>query len=194
MKYIGGSWDALAATLQNFLRPVITQSRWNKPARLPEERAERYRASFALTHEANGDQACIACKICENICPSQVITVVPGPKKESPATGKKRAWCDDFTLDLQGCIFCELCVQVCPVDAIVMRKVQEVPGYSRADLVLTMDSLYANETEKPATWATASKLKDMQDPARAAAPVEPKPAVEAKAPVEPAPAEPKGAH
>lgn len=173
MTYIGGSWKALAATLKNFFRPVVTESRWNQPARLPEQRAERYRASFALVHDANGDQACIACKICENICPSQVITVVPGPKKESPATGKKRAWCDDFTLDLQGCMYCELCVQVCPVDAIVMRRVQEIPGYDRADLVLTTARLYANEHEKPHTWANASKLKEMQDPARGAPPKPP---------------------
>lgn len=185
MNYIGGSWAALSVTLRNFFRPVTTQSRLDKPARLPEERAERYRASFALVHDEHGDSACIACKICENICPSSVITVVPGPKAESPNTGKKRAWVEDFTLDLQGCIYCELCVQVCPVDAIVMRRVQETPAYRREDLVLTIDRLYANETAKPHTWATGSKLKDMQDPTRGLAP-----AAEAPAPAPAAPADP----
>lgn len=164
MKYVGGSWAALQATLRNFFRPIVTESSPLRPVRPHEARAERYRASFALVHNEHGEEACIGCKMCENICPSTVITVTMGPKVESPATGKKRSTASDFVLDLQGCIFCELCVQVCPEDAIVMRRVQEQPGYSRADLVLTMPKLYANEHEKPVTWGTGSKLRDAQEP------------------------------
>lgn len=130
------------------------------------ERVERYRASFALVHDEHGEEACIGCKICENICPSSIIAVTTGPKRESPATGKKRGYCDDFTLNLNACIYCELCVQVCPADAIIMVKTPEKPGFCREDLVLTRDKLYANETLKPASWANASKLKEAQDPNR----------------------------
>lgn len=159
MGWFNGWFRAMNAVVRNLFRPRVTES-----LRPHQTRAERYRASFALVHDEHGDEACIGCMLCEKICPSDVITVVPGPKKESAATGKKRGWLDDFTLDLQACIYCELCVQVCPTDAILMRRVQEIPGYSREDLVLTMDKLYANEHEKPLTWGTGNKLRDMQDP------------------------------
>lgn len=161
MRYLSGSWRALRVTLTNLFRPRVTES-----IRPWQARADRYRASFALVHDEHGEEACIGCQLCEKICPSTVITVTVGPKIESAGTGKKRGTASDFTLDLQACIYCELCVQVCPTDAILMRKVQEEPGTSREDLVLTMDKLYANEHAKPATWGTGNKLRDMQEPNR----------------------------
>ncbi len=52
--------------------------------------------SFALLHDENGDEACIGCLQCERICPSQVISVKPAGKRDSPVTGKKRGYADDF--------------------------------------------------------------------------------------------------
>lgn len=156
------AFTTLKMSWRNLVRtPVTIETPYNL-----KERVERYRASFALTHDEHGEEACIGCKICENICPSSIITVTTGPKRESPATGKKRGYCDDFTLNLNACIYCELCVQVCPTDAIVMVKSPEQPAFFREDLVLTRDKLYANETLKSASWANASKLKETQDPNR----------------------------
>jgi formate hydrogenlyase subunit 6/NADH:ubiquinone oxidoreductase subunit I len=112
-----------------------------------------------------GEEACIGCKMCEKICPSDVISVKPGGRKEDPTKeDKKRGYCADFTLDLNACIVCELCVQVCPTDAILMLKVQEPPSYSREALVLTMDKLYDNEKLDQNYWASGSVLVGMQDP------------------------------
>jgi NADH-quinone oxidoreductase subunit I len=133
-------WDALRTTIRNLGRKPITAMHPFEPR----TRAPRYRQTFALLHEANGDEACIGCKKCEKVCPSEVI-VVTAAKRESPATGKKRGFADNFTLDLQACIVCELCVQVCPVDAIVMCRVPNAPGFVREDLFLTMKRLYDNE-------------------------------------------------
>ena len=162
MRHFFDAARAMAATFRQALRSPTTEQ-------FPKEqraRPERYRSSFALIHDEHGDEACIGCLACERICPSRVISLRPGPKAESPNTGKKRGWCEDFTLDLNACIFCELCVQVCPVDAIVMTREKETPGYSREDLVLTMDKLYANEKSKTATWANGTILMDGQDPKR----------------------------
>lgn len=148
-------------TFRNFFRRRVTEG-----IRSEQDRSKRYKASFALVHDENDEEACIGCDLCGKICPSSIITVVPDEKRVSPVTGKKRGYCKDFTLDLQACIYCELCVQVCPTDAIVMLRVQEEPGYEREDLVLTMDKLYANERNRPLYWGKGSLLMQMQDPKR----------------------------
>jgi NADH-quinone oxidoreductase subunit I/NAD(P)H-quinone oxidoreductase subunit I len=189
---------------KSFLRPRTTVE-FPKQIR---PRAERYRASFALLHEADGDEACIGCLQCERICPSKVIAIKGPVKRDSPITGKKRSYADDFTLDLSACIFCELCVQVCPTDAIVMTREQEEPAFARESLVLTMAKLYENEKTKTRAWGDGTKLMGMQTPPKPAAeapkpvaakpadapkPVEAKPAAEAAKPAETKPAETTGA-
>jgi NADH-quinone oxidoreductase subunit I len=163
-----GIVKALGATVKNFVRRPWTVAY----PEVKRERTERFRASFALLHEESGEEACVACLLCEKICPSQVISMVQGPKRESPVTGKKRQYLEDFTLDLNACIYCELCVQVCPQDAIVMVKTPQTPVYRREDLLLTMDKLYANEKATPLSWANGSKLVEMQAPPPAAKPGE----------------------
>ena len=180
MGYFTDGLRALGVTLRNMVRPAATVE-YPKVIR---PRAERYRSSFALLHEADGDEACIGCLQCERICPSQVIAIKFGGKRESPITGKKRGYADDFTLDMSACIFCELCVQVCPTDAIVMTREPDAPGFRREDLVLTMAKLYANEKSKERSWGDATRLMGMQEPPR---PPKPAPAA-APAAAAPAPA------
>jgi NADH-quinone oxidoreductase subunit I len=173
--YLGSTVHALATSLTNlFRRPVTVEF-----PKVIRPRAERYRSSFALLHEEDGDEACIGCLQCERICPSEVISIKFGGKRESPISGKKRGYADDFVLDLNACIYCELCVQVCPTDAIVMTREPELPAYGREDLVLTMAKLYANEKSKPRAWGDATRLNAMQTPPKppkAAAPASPTPA------------------
>jgi len=160
MLYFVDSLRALATSMRNvFRRPTTVQF---PDVRRP--RTERFRASFALVHDEQGDEACVGCKACERICPSQVITV-DLEKRESPITGKKRAYAKAFTLDANACIYCELCVQVCPTDAIVMTTSAAQPQFSRQDLCLDMARLYENERTLQRSWATASILAAMQQPA-----------------------------
>lgn len=183
MGYFIDGLYALRVTLTNMLRPAAT-------VEFPDvirPRAERYRSSFALLHDAEGDELCIGCLQCERICPSQVIAIKFGGKRESPITGKKRGYADDFILDMSACIFCELCVQVCPTDAIVMTREPEEPAYSREDLVLTMAKLYANEKSKPRAWGDATRLMEMQEPPKPPAPA---PAVAPATPTVAAPVAP----
>lgn len=159
MGYFKDSLRALANTMANFVRRPTT-------VQFPAEkrpRAERYRSSFALLHDEQGDELCIGCLQCERICPSEVIKIEQTGKIESPITGKKRGYAKSFVLDLNACIYCELCVQVCPTDAIVMTREPELPAFGREDLVLTMEKLYANETSKPRAWGDGTKLMEMQE-------------------------------
>ncbi|MBI5363910.1 MAG: 4Fe-4S binding protein [Planctomycetes bacterium] len=183
MRYFLDAFGSLKTSFTNLMRrPTTVQFPTEKRVR-----AERYRSSFALLHDEAGDELCIGCLQCERICPSQVIAIKAAGKKESPVTGKKRGYADDFILDLNACIYCELCVQVCPTDAIVMTREPEVPAYGREDLVLTMAKLYANEKSKPRAWSDGTKLMEMQEKNKPAdAPKKPhaahaeKPAAEAK--------------
>lgn len=167
--YFASAARALATSLGNlFRRPVTVEF-----PKVIRPRAERYRSSFALLHEEDGDEACIGCLQCERICPSQVIAIKAGGKRESPVSGKKRGYADDFVLDLNACIYCELCVQVCPTDAIVMTREPELPAYGREDLVLTMAKLYANEKSKLRAWGDATRLNGMQVPPKPPAAAKP---------------------
>ena len=169
---MGHLLDALRSMFtaaKTFSRPTVTVE-FPKVVR---PRAERYRASFALLHEADGDEACIGCLQCERICPSKVIAIKGPTKRDSPVSGKKRSYADEFTLDLSACIFCELCVQVCPADAIVMTREPESPTFSREALVLTMERLYANEKAKHRSWGDGTRLMGMQTPPKPPAPAKP---------------------
>jgi NADH-quinone oxidoreductase subunit I len=163
-----GAWidtlHAFSVTFRNVGRPRVTEKLPWKRLRV---HPERYRAGFALTDDEHGEVACIACKACENVCPSGIIRV-EAERRDSPVTGKKRAWPASFVLDMNACIFCELCVQVCPSDAIRMRTAWSLAGTSREDQVLTLDRLRANARDGHLSWATSSRLRAMQDPGRGA--------------------------
>lgn len=171
MGYLTATVQSLVTTLREALK---TPSTIEYPV-VKRERAPRFRASFALVKSPEGDEACIGCKKCEKVCPSEVISLTMA-KKPSPVTGKARGYATDFTLNLQGCLICELCVQVCPEDAIVMVKEQERPGFEREDLTLTMDRLYRNgQTKKRLSWSNGTVLADQQKVAEAPRPAAPPP-------------------
>lgn len=192
MGYFFDAIKALRTSLANAFRPPQT-------VEFPEvvrPRAERYKASFALPDDEHGELACVGCLACEKICPSQIIKMKSTGKKESPVTGKKRQYVEEFTLDLTACIQCELCVQVCNSDAIYMIREPEVPGWSREDLVLDINRLRENAKNKTAAWGRGTILQEMQEgkkPEKAEKP-KPAPAPEAaKATPEAKPAEAKPA-
>ena len=136
------------------------------PAEVIRPRAERYRSSFALLHEEDGDEACIGCLQCEKHLPlGGHLDQVGRQARVADQRARSAATPTTSSLDLNACIFCELCVQVCPTDAIVMTREPELPAYAREDLVLTMDKLYANEASDR-DLGDATKLKEMQDPKR----------------------------
>ncbi len=123
----------MALTGRHFFARKIT-------VQFPEEKTPqsvRFRGLHALRRYPNGEERCIACKLCEAVCPALAITI----ESEQREDGSRRT--TRYDIDLTKCIFCGFCEESCPVDSIVETHILEYHGEKRGDLYYTKNQLLA---------------------------------------------------
>jgi len=113
--------------------------------------SNRFRGLHALRRYPNGEERCIACKLCEAVCPALAITI----ESEQRADGTRRT--TRYDIDLTKCIFCGYCEESCPVDSIVETHIFEYHGEERGDLYMTKEKLLAIGDKYEAQIAAARK-------------------------------------
>jgi NADH-quinone oxidoreductase subunit I len=129
-------WELLIGlrlTGKYFLGPKVT-------IQFPEEKtptSPRFRGIHAQRRYPNGEERCIACKLCEAVCPALAITIEAEPR----ADGSRRT--TRYDIDIFKCVYCGFCEESCPVDAIVLTRFQDYHVANRGENILTKDKLLA---------------------------------------------------
>jgi NADH-quinone oxidoreductase subunit I len=126
--------SAFVLTMKYFFKPKATINYPFEKGPL----SPRFRGEHALRRYANGEERCIACKLCEAICPAQAITIEAEPRDD----GSRRT--TRYDIDMLKCIYCGFCQEACPVDAIVEGPNFEFAAETREELMYDKDKLLAN--------------------------------------------------
>ncbi len=102
---------------------------------------EHYRGAPALVRDTAGRIRCVACQLCEFICPPRAIKIIPGELPASDKFAKVEKFPHEFDIDMIRCIYCGMCEEVCPEQAIFLRKDYAITGFTREEMVHDKEKL-----------------------------------------------------
>ena len=126
--------SGMALTLRYMFKPKVTLNYPHEKGPL----SPRFRGEHALRRYENGEERCIACKLCEAVCPAQAITIDAEPRED----GSRRTV--RYDIDMTKCIYCGLCEESCPVDSIVEGHNYEYSTFTREELFYNKEKLLKN--------------------------------------------------
>lgn len=135
--YLPAILSGLALTFSHIFRKKVT-------LQYPEEKPEippGYRGQPVLVKDEEGRVKCVACQLCEFVCPPRAITIKPMEYPENAKYGKVEKIPAEFDIDMLRCIYCGYCEEVCPEQAIFLRGPYSLTGLSRKELVFNKEKL-----------------------------------------------------
>ena len=138
--YVPSILSGMGITIRHFFRSLAGHQ---VTMQYPEERWEvkdNYRGAPVLVKDDEGRPKCVACSLCEYVCPPKAIYIVPGELEPGNRVERGPAV---FNINMLRCIFCGLCEEACPEEAIFMSKEFELWGEKRSELVHDKETLYA---------------------------------------------------
>jgi NADH-quinone oxidoreductase subunit I len=142
--YLPGVLQGLAITWKHFRNAVSGKTK--ETLEYPEEKPKLppgYRGAPVLVKDEEGREKCVACQLCEFICPPRAIRIEPGEIPEDSPYAKVEKAPKEFWIDMTRCIFCGLCEEVCPEEAIFLREdCYSITGRTREEMIHNKEKLY----------------------------------------------------
>lgn len=137
--YLPAIWNGFRVTARHFFKKKVTM-------RYPEEKwvvPEGYRGAPYLVKDQEGRTKCVACQLCEFVCPPKAIRITPPGPELNPAGNNVEKIPQEFEIDMLRCIFCGYCQEVCPEEAIFLMKDYSLTGLTRQEMIYNKDKLLA---------------------------------------------------
>ena len=125
------------STLSNSTKVTMQYPEQKWDSQMP----DHYRGAPALVKDERDRVRCVACQLCEFICPPRAIKIVPGEIPLGERFAKVEKYPEEFDIDMIRCIYCGMCEEVCPEQAIFLRKDYAITGLTRADMVHNKEKL-----------------------------------------------------